>query len=206
MVSNALVGLMLLGVASQPGATTPPYWPCEQDDGAPFGHLVDSDVDQLVAVARSAGVDLVPTVEKVHSGDKAALASIFQLSKEIQKRDVAMRVYGNMVYSIFLNLGENGPPIFVPTLLAQETEVRQRVRDFLWYPIFCTPEAQRGEAGRAARAYFPELWPADWEFGKNDSLFITTPSGPIEQSVYPVTPLANEASGAPARPAAYPVR
>jgi hypothetical protein len=158
-------------------AAEPPFWPCESNDGAPFGHLTDSDEAKLISLASAGGLDLRPTLEKVYAGDKEALASVLRLSSQLKSRDMPMRVYGNMVYSIFLNLGEaKGPEFVISVVVGQEPAVRQRIRDFLWYPVFCVPKEQRAEAEKSGRTEFPLLWPPDFVFGKDDPLFSKTPN------------------------------
>jgi hypothetical protein len=158
-------------------ASEPPFWPCVANDGAPFGHLTESDLDTLISLAAANGLELVPTLKKVYTGDKEALATILRFSSRLQSLDTPTRVYGNMMYSIFLNLGEaKGTQFVIEVILSQEPMVRQRIRDFLWYPTFCVPKGERAEVERAIRAEFPLLWPPDFVFGKGDALFGKTPN------------------------------
>ncbi|HXV68154.1 MAG TPA: hypothetical protein VD738_04440 [Nitrospira sp.] len=162
-------------------ALEPPFWPCESDDGSPFGHLTEDDGATLISMASTSGLELVPTLVEVYAGDNEALAAVLRLSSRLKALDMPTRVYGNMVYSIFLNLGEaKGPEAFISVLLSQEPVVRQRIRDFLWYPVFCVPEAERVEVARAQRAEFPLLWPPDFVFGKEDNLFSKTPNNALQ--------------------------
>ena len=177
-----LVCGIVLGAGSQVLAGEPPFWPCKPHAGAPYGYLVDSDeLNQLISLAAANGLDLLPTLEKVYAGDKEALARVLRLSSRLTSRNMPMRMYGNMVYSIFLNFGESKgestePDVFIPVLLSQEPAVRQRIRDLLWYPVFCLPEAEREDAGRSQRALWPAVWPPDFVFGKDDRLFSKTPN------------------------------
>jgi hypothetical protein len=176
VLNGFLAAAIALGAGSLASAGEPPFWPCESNDGAPFGHLADSDVNELVSFAAAKGLDLVPTVEKVYTGDKDALAAVMRFSTQLKSRNTPMRVYGNMVYSIYLNLGESkGEELFIAVLQSQNPAVRQRILEFLWYPVFCVPEAGRAEAGWLQRASLPTLWPPDFVFGKDDSLFSKTP-------------------------------
>jgi len=196
-----LVWLSLGGHAAEP-----PFWPCTPDGAEPFGRVTERDQDMLVSLASANGLDLIPTLEKVYAGDKEALAKMFQLSSQLKSLDTHTRAYGALVNSIFLNLGESkGPDFIISVVVSQEPAVRQRIRDFLIYPVFCVPKEQRAEAERSAREQFPLLWPPDFVFGKDDPLFSKTPNNPIKLSARPVTHLA-VASCAPVRPAAYRVR
>lgn len=153
-------------------AAEPPFWPCEPNDGAPFGQLTDSDEAKLISLASARGLDLRPTLEKVYAGNNEALASVLRFSSQLKLRDMPMRAYGNMVYSIFLNLGEaKGPAFVISVVVAQEPAVRQRIRDFLWYPVFCATKERRAAVEESDRAGFPLLFPPDFVFGKDDPLF-----------------------------------
>jgi hypothetical protein len=155
-------------------------WTCAPDDGAPFGHLSVKDSHALVSFAAAGGVDLLPTLKKVYTGDRESLASVLRMSSRFKSLDVPARVYGNMVYSILLNFGEtNGPDAFISVLLTQEPTVRQKIRDILWYPVFCLPADQRAVAERSARDEFPTLWPSNFVFGKDDSVFNKTPNSAL---------------------------
>jgi hypothetical protein len=192
VLTLVLAGAATVGVQSQVPASEPPYWPCESNDGAPFGHLSDADIDTLISFAKANGLDLPSTVEKLYAGDQAALGTVLRLSMKLTVRDIPMRVYGNMVYSVFLNLGEKpAHPIFIPVLNAQESAVRQRIRDFLWYPIYCVPSTEREKAAHEAKADLGVLWPPEWVFGQNDALFTKTPNDAVDPPHSTVTPLAN---------------
>jgi len=194
---------ILLSGWCRASAAGPPFWPCGSIGTPPFGDLTDGDADKLLALASSNGLELRPTIEKVYAGDKEALATLLRFSTQLKSLDISTRAYGNMVYSIFLNLGEaKSPQLFIPVLLDQPPQVRQRVRDFLWYPMFCVPEEHRAEVEREVHGDFPLLFPPDFVFGKDDSLFNKAPNTALPPPVSSVTPLA-VASGAPIRPARY---
>ena len=165
--------------ASSTAASEPPFWPCVSNDGAPFGQLTESDVDTLTSLAAANGLELLPTLKKVYTGDEEALATILRFSSQLKSLDMPTRVYGNMIYSVFLNLSEvKGTRFVIAVILSQEPTARQRIRDFLWYPTFCVPKDRRAEVERAARAELPLLWPPDFVFGKEDALFSKTPENP----------------------------
>lgn len=153
-------------------ADKPPYWPCTANGDEPFGHFSDSEVEQLSEFASTHDVDLQATLEKVASGDRDALETVLRLSAEFGELGVPARLYGNLLVAIFLNLGEaNGPDYFIGTMTSLKPVLQQRIRDFLWYPIFCIPDENRGHIESEYRKEFPRLWPADYVFGKDDPLF-----------------------------------
>jgi hypothetical protein len=180
-------------------AEEPPYWPCKVGDGDPYGHLTERDQAELVSFAKAKGLGLLPTLQKVYAGDEGSLATFFQFSSQLNSRGMPMRVYGAIVYSIFLNMGESkGPDFVISVVVSQEPAVRQRIRDFLWYPYSCALKEQRAKEERDGRTEFPLLWPPDFEFGKDDSVFSKTPNNALQPSDSPVTPPAKQASRQPA--------
>ena len=56
-------------------------------------------------------------------------------------------------------------------LVAQESEVRQRVRDFLFYAVTRVAQKDRAQVEKEARSDYPELFPKDYQFGENDPIF-----------------------------------
>lgn len=109
-------------------------WTCAPDDGAPFGRSTEKDAANLVSFAGESGIDLLKTLDKVYAGDTAALAAVLQISTKFKSLDVPARTYGNMIYSIFLNLGERkGTDGFLTVLFHQDAQTQQKVRDILWH-------------------------------------------------------------------------
>jgi hypothetical protein len=173
-VITAAIVVALLGIAapvpSLPKAES--KWSCDVNDGAPFGHLGTSGEDILIQFAHQHGLDLRATLKSAYGGDASALARILRLSGAFDQLDVAARVYGNMVYSIFLNLGEaRGTSAFIIVLNQQDDAVRQDVRDILWRPLLCVPLDKRSVAEAGARHENPDIWPAGYVFGKGAGIF-----------------------------------
>lgn len=176
-----LVASIVLCCSDRVSAAEPPFWPCEANDGAPYGRLTDSDADTLVSVASASGLELGLTLKKVYAGDQDALAMILRFSSQLKTLDMPARAYGNLVYSIFVNLGEaRGTDFVTSVIVLQEPAVQERIRDFLWYPIFCIPEERRAEVEQELRADHPSLWPPEFAFGEKDSLFSKTPNNTLE--------------------------
>ena len=93
------------------------------------------------------------------------------LSLSLKTLDGNARAYGQVVYSSLLNLGETmGVEAYAKVLDRQEPKVRQRIRDFLYYPMLRVPKEQRQEAIKAVRGDYPTLFPKDYEFGRDDPI------------------------------------
>ena len=142
------------------------------DDGRPFGVMGEKEFEAFARYASAHDVDLEAEMSKAYAGDPAGLARVFGLAASFQTLDANARAFGNLLFSTFLNIGESrGDAIFVKAIdLIPESE-RQRVRDFLFYPVLLTPAEHRTEAERAAREQFPRLFPSDYQFAKGDELF-----------------------------------
>src|SRR5262245_19469678 len=140
--------------------------------GVPFGKVSRQDVDRLLELSLSRGVDMEAEMPKAYKGDATALSRIFSLSTGFQKMDKMTRVYGNFIFSMFLDLGERrGENSFGEAVAAQPADVRQRVRDFVYHAITQVPRSQREEMEREVRNDFPLVFPADYVYGHEDPLF-----------------------------------
>ena len=160
---SAAVVLMLMGtLCAQPA----------QDDGQPFGRMTDQDFEAFERYAASHGFDVEGEMKKVYAGDSDALARVFQFSTRFSRLDAQARAYGNLLYSTFLNVVESrGDEVFVAALLKLPEDVRQRARDFFYYPMRKVPRKHRAEVEKEVRRDFPRIFPPEYEFGKNDALF-----------------------------------
>ncbi len=120
-----------------------------QDDGQPFGTMNERDFDAFLKFALAHGVDIEAEMTKAYSTDAAALARVFGLASVFKTMDAQARAYGNLLYSSFLNIVEkDGDDIFVNAVNSLRETERQRVRDFLFYPVRKVPKKLRGR-GRA---------------------------------------------------------
>jgi hypothetical protein len=143
-----------------------------QMTGEPYGHIDAQAIADVAALAESKGVDLHTEIRKAYSGDQEALARLFQLSSSFRNLNGSARAYGQIIYSTFLNIGESfGTTKYVAILSHQSTTVQQRVRDFLYYPIFRLPPTQRADVDAETRGAYPMLFPLEFEFGRNDPVF-----------------------------------
>ena len=142
------------------------------DEGMPFGEITENDAARLTQFAKDHGVDLGVEGKKAYAKDKKALARIFKLSVAFKTLDQNARTYGQIIYSSLLNLGETmGVEEYSKVIAAQDPEVRQRVRDFLYYPMTRLSQKARTENDKQAREDYPTLFPKDYQFGQNDPLF-----------------------------------
>ena len=75
---------------------------------------------------------------------------------------------------LLLNLGESsGGDKYAEVINAQSAEVQQRIRDILFYPTVHLPQtrSERRRAEHDGREAYPQLFPKDYEFGRNDPVF-----------------------------------
>ena len=144
----------------------------EMDLGVPYGKMSRKDVDRFLELSRSRGVDMDKEMPKAYQGDPAALSRIFSLSTGFRKMDKMTRVYGNFIFSMFLDMGEaKGETVFGAAVAAQPLDVRQRVRDFVFYAVTQVPRRQRQEMERELRSNFPRVFPAEYVYARGDPLF-----------------------------------
>jgi hypothetical protein len=144
------------------------------EEGMPFGKITDSDTDQLMQFAKERGFDLNSEIQKVYAkdADTNALARVFRFSLTFKSLDKNARTYGQVIYSSFLNLGETmGVEQYSSVVVAQSPEVRQRIRDIIYFPVTIAPEKERAEADKDVREDYPKLFPKDYQFGHDDPLF-----------------------------------
>ncbi|MCI0410237.1 MAG: hypothetical protein L0191_17045 [Acidobacteria bacterium] len=162
---------MLLGVLMVASVPVQASWE-DMDLGVPYGKMSRKDVDRFLGLSRSRGVDMEKEMPKAYQGDAAALSRIFSLSTGFRKMDKMTRVYGNFIFSMFLDMGETkGESTFGEAVAAQPAEVRQRVRDFVYHAITQVPRSQRQELELELRKDFPQVFPADYVYGREDPLF-----------------------------------
>jgi hypothetical protein len=145
-----------------------------QNDGMPFGPIGEADVDRLEEFAKASGFDWKPEMERVYKKDKEALARLFTFSLVFKTLDSNARAYGQVIYSSWLNLGEQyGLDFYLEVLDQEPADVQQRVRDFLYYPMLRVPKEHRKEAEEEIRKQIPRLFPQSFQFGRNDPVFAT---------------------------------
>jgi hypothetical protein len=163
-----LITVVLVGVASAQGIP---------DDGMPFGRIEDADVDRLQEFAVKHGFDLKAEMERVYSRDNKldedALGRVFVFSRQFDALDRNARTYGQIIYSSLLNIGEViGVPAYAKIIDRQPADVRQRIRDFLFYPIARNaPKTQWKAALDENDQMYPGLFPKDFQFGHGDPIF-----------------------------------
>ena len=144
----------------------------DMDLGIPYGKMSRKDVDRFLDLSKSRGVDIHAEMPKAYTGDATAFSRIFGLSTGFQKMDKMARVYGNFIFSMFLDMGESkGEGLFADAVAAQPADVRQRVRDYVFHAVTQVPRGQRQEAEEEIRKDFPQLFPEDYVYGRDDPLF-----------------------------------
>jgi hypothetical protein len=144
----------------------------DSKDATPFGPISEVDVDQLMKFGKARGFDLQPEMQRVYKKDEDALARLFRLSLGFKRFDRNARTYGQVMYSCWLRFGEAyGVDLYLKVLDRQPADVQQRVRDFLYYPLLRVPKEKRKENQEEIRKMYPRLFPADFQFGRNDPIF-----------------------------------
>ncbi len=142
------------------------------DDGEPFGAITDNDVEQLVKFAKEKDYDLDPDLTKAFADDTNALSRIFKFSLFFKSFDKNAHIYGQVIYNSFLNQGEKKrSEQYAQVVIAQDPQVRQRIRDFLYFPVILVPEKERAQVDRDIRENYPQLFPSHYKFGLDDPLF-----------------------------------
>ena len=144
----------------------------DQDNGQPFGRMTEQEFEAFERFAASHGFDVEGEMKKVYAGDADAFVRVFQFSMRFTRLDANTRAYGNLLYSAFLNIMESGGDgVFVAALAKSPDDVRQRARDFFYYPMRKVPRRHRAEVEKEVRRDFPRIFPPEYEFGKDDALF-----------------------------------
>ena len=167
----------------------------ETSDGFPFGKTDESDIAHLMDYAKAKGVDLDGSLELAYKNDDAALARAFSFSLKFTKLDDDARTYGQIIWSSFLNLAEaRGPDWYARLIAKQPKEVRQRIRDIIYYPINLAPAGQRAEGDKDLRKQYPLLFPSDYLCGIGDTVFVKQANQSSEPTSASVTPPAGQES------------
>jgi hypothetical protein len=144
-----------------------------QDAGMPFGPIGEADAQRLAEFAKKSGFDLKRETDLIYGKkDEEALARFFRFSISFSALDNNARTYGQILYSILLNLGEEmGEENFVKVLDRQSADVQQRVRDYLYFPILVVAKEKRKETEDETRRAHPALFPISFQFGRGDPVF-----------------------------------
>jgi hypothetical protein len=142
----------------------------------PFGRIEKSDVDRLQEFAVKHGFDLEAELARAYGEQKVdedALGRVFMFSRQFSTLDKNAQTYGHIIFSSLLNLGEViGVPGYAKIIDRQPTDVQQRIRDFLFYPIaHRVPKAQRKATLDENRHMYPGLFRSDFQFGLADPIF-----------------------------------
>ena len=140
--------------------------------GNPFGPIEDHDIEALSQFSKTKGLDVIAEIKRAYGKEEASLAAVFRFSLQFNRLDRNARTYGQIVYSSLLDLGESwGVENYARVLAKQEPRVRQRIRDFLFYDVTQAPKNLRKKAEAETRKDNPELFPADYVFGRDDPIF-----------------------------------
>lgn len=164
LVAAALVSLGRTALAQDTGF----------DTGMPFGLIGQSEIDRLEDFAKKEGADLMGDIKRAYEKDDEALSRVFLFSLKFTALDGNARTYGQIVYSSFLTLSETrGVAYYAKLVASQPEEVRQRIRDFIYYDSTQAPPKDRSEVEAETRKSAPLLFPRGYVFGSKDPLFKT---------------------------------
>ena len=104
--------------------------------------------------------------------DEDALMRVFMFSRQFNTLDKNARTYGQIIYSSSLRIGEVlGIDYYVSIINRQSTDVQQRVRDFLYYPMLTVRKEQRHQVEEENSKMYPTLFPKSFQFGRDDPIF-----------------------------------
>lgn len=144
----------------------------DYSSGAPPGYVSPGDIDRLNDFARQSGVDLYADITAAIGKDENALGRVLKLSLRFESFDRNARAYGQLLTSTMLRSGELGRLPWLSRVVTQQpSEVRQRVRDFLFFNLTQVPQAKRAEVEAEVRRSAPELFPRDYTFASGNPLF-----------------------------------
>jgi hypothetical protein len=136
----------------------------------------DKDIDRLQKFALKNNVDFKallldePGMPEEHS----AWTKIFSLSLNFKKLDRNAYVYGHIIHGSFIYFvvdAHGGVEKYNQLLNIQTPEVRQRIKDFLFYDAAGAPIAHRETLEKKYRTLWPIIFPDLYIFGKGNSLF-----------------------------------
>lgn len=126
----------------------------------------------LQKFAMSHGVDLDAILKELPEDDRQAWKKVFGLTMHFIRFDRSAEVYGYQLFTAFSYFIDSvGEAKFAELLDGQSSEVRQRVRDFLYYEAVNTDREVMKNNERLLRMKLKLVFPADYSFAANDPLF-----------------------------------
>jgi hypothetical protein len=175
MNCNVVIVISLcLAITGCSGTSKNPDYIAGINDGMPFGEITDANGDELMKFAQSKGVDIGADLQKAYEKNLESLSPVFEFSLNFSTLDKNARTYAQGIWSALLNLGETmGTKQFAEELSKQKPDVQQRIRDILYYPVVHLPKtmSERKKSEDAVRSDEPDLFPADYHFGRDDPVF-----------------------------------
>jgi hypothetical protein len=126
---------------------------------------------QLEQFAMSQGVDLEGTLKDLPE-DPKAWGNIFEISLHFNRFDRQAEVYGYQLFTAFSYFVDGaGEARFAKMIDSQSPQVRQRVRDFLYYEAIDPSPKVTGNNERLLRLQLKLIFPASYSFAVNDPIF-----------------------------------
>jgi hypothetical protein len=126
----------------------------------------------LQKFAMSHGVDLDAILKELPEDDRQAWKKVFGLTMHFTRFDRSAEVYGYRLFTAFSYFIDSvGEAKFADLIDGQSSEVRQRVRDFLYYEAVNADHEVMKNNERLLRMKLKRVFPASYSFGANDPLF-----------------------------------
>lgn len=143
-------------------------------DGS-YDHIVLPTLEeraQLEQFAMAQGVDLDGTLKALSEDDPKAWGNIFAISLRFDRFDRQAEVYGYQLFAAFSYFVDSaGEARFARMIDAQSPQVRQRIRDFLYYEaVDPSPEVTRNNE-RLLRMQLKLIFPPGYSFALDDPVF-----------------------------------
>lgn len=147
----------------------------DQDLGGAYEHVkvpTNEELKQLQDFALKSGVDLNGILHEMPEEEIEPWTKVFALSLRFNELDRMSQVYGYRLFSAFTYyIGSCGVEKFGKLLDAQKSEVRQRIRDFLFYDAVMAGTDIHSRQEERFRRTMPSVFPTSYCFGKDDKLF-----------------------------------
>ena len=147
----------------------------DQDLGGAYERVkvpTSEELKQLQDFALKNGVDLNGILHEMPEEDVEPWTKVFALSLRFNQLDRMAQVYGYRLFSAFTYyIGSCGVEKFGKLLDAQKPEVRQRIRDFLFYDAVMAGTDIHARQEERFRKTMPSVFPTSYCFGKDDKLF-----------------------------------
>lgn len=127
--------------------------------------------EKLEKFALSQGIDVNPVFQKM-TNDRKAWEDVFRLSVKFRKFDRQAAVYGYQLYVAFVYYMEySGEKELAGFLKNVPQDVKQSVRDFLYFQAYNADPLARKNNERVLLKYWKLIFPNDYSFANGNETF-----------------------------------